>query len=108
MSEPFMGEIRCVGFNFVPRGWARCQGQTLSIQQNAALYSLLGTTYGGNGVSTFNLPNLDGRIPRGLQISNRNSTPVENDQIMFGGILSHRIPSLTIHATTIHIVLDNP
>ena len=63
MSDPFVGEIRMTGFNFAPTGWALCNGQTMSISQNAALFSLLGTTYGGNGVSTFNLPDLQGRVP---------------------------------------------
>lgn len=63
MSEPFIGEIRMVGFNFAPRGWAFCNGQILSIAQNTALFSLLGTTYGGNGQTTFALPDLRGRIP---------------------------------------------
>ena len=58
MSDPFIAEIRIVGFNFAPRGWAFCNGQILPIAQNTALFSLLGTTYGGNGTSTFALPNL--------------------------------------------------
>lgn len=63
MSEPFLGEIRMFGGNFAPRGWALCNGQLLSIAQNSALFSLLGTTYGGDGVTTFALPNLQGRFP---------------------------------------------
>jgi microcystin-dependent protein len=63
MSEPFLGEIRMVGFNFPPRGWAACNGQILPIAQNTALFSLLGTTYGGNGQTTFALPDLRGRVP---------------------------------------------
>ncbi|MFF5624758.1 tail fiber protein [Microbacterium sp. LWH10-1.2] len=63
MSLQFLGEIRRVSFNFAPKGWALCNGQLLSIQQNAALFSLLGTTYGGNGVTTFALPDLQGRSP---------------------------------------------
>ena len=63
MSEPFIGEIKMVGFNFAPRGFALCNGQLLSIAQNTALFSLLGTTYGGNGQTTFALPNLQGRVP---------------------------------------------
>jgi microcystin-dependent protein len=63
MSEPFLGEIRTVAFNFAPVGWFLCNGQTLAINQYTALFSLLGTTYGGNGTSTFQLPNLQGRIP---------------------------------------------
>lgn len=61
MSEPFIGEIRLFPYNFAPRGWAFCQGQLLSIAQNTALFSLLGTTYGGNGQTTFGLPDLRGR-----------------------------------------------
>jgi microcystin-dependent protein len=60
---PFLGEIYMFAGNFAPRGWALCAGQLLSISQNAALFSLLGTTYGGDGVSTFALPDLRGRIP---------------------------------------------
>jgi microcystin-dependent protein len=63
MSSPFLGEIRPWGLNFAPRGWAMCQGQTLSIQQNTALFALLGTTYGGNGTTNFQLPDLQGRVP---------------------------------------------
>ncbi len=63
MADPFVAEIRIVGFNFAPKGWARCDGQLLPISQNTALFSLLGTTYGGDGKSTFALPNLQGRAP---------------------------------------------
>lgn len=58
--DPFVAEIRIVGFNFAPKGWAQCNGQILPISQNTALFSLLGTTYGGDGKSTFALPNLQG------------------------------------------------
>lgn len=61
--EPFIGEIGIYGFSFAPRGWATCDGQLLSISQFTALFSLLGTTYGGNGQTTFGLPNLRGRVP---------------------------------------------
>lgn len=63
MSTPFLGEIRMFGFQFAPSGWALCNGQLLSIAQNNALFALLGTIYGGDGVSTFALPNLEGRVP---------------------------------------------
>lgn len=63
MAEPFIGEIKMVGFNFAPQGWAFCDGALLSIQQNSALFSLLGTYYGGDGRSTFGLPDLRGRVP---------------------------------------------
>ncbi len=63
MSEPYLGEIRAFGFNFPPKGWLTCSGQLLAINQNQALFSLLGTTYGGNGTTTFGLPNLNGCVP---------------------------------------------
>jgi len=63
MSDPFIGEIKIVGFNFAPRGWAFCSGQLLSISTNTALFSILGTTYGGDGRTTFGLPDLQGRSP---------------------------------------------
>jgi microcystin-dependent protein len=61
MSEPFLGQIQQLGFNFAPLGWAFCNGQLMSIAQNTALFSLLGTTYGGDGVTTFALPDCRGR-----------------------------------------------
>jgi microcystin-dependent protein len=63
MADPFVAEIRIFGFNFAPKGWAFCNGQLLPISQNTALFSLLGTTYGGDGKSTFALPNLQGNAP---------------------------------------------
>ena len=63
MSEPFLGEIRMMAFNFPPKGWATCSGQLLAINQNQALFALLGTYYGGNGQTNFALPNLVGRTP---------------------------------------------
>lgn len=63
MATPFIGEVRMFGFTFAPRGWAFCQGQLLSIAQNTALFSILGTTYGGNGQTNFGLPDLRGRTP---------------------------------------------
>jgi microcystin-dependent protein len=63
MSEPFLSEIKLVSFNFPPKGWALCNGQLLPINQNQALFALLGTTYGGNGQTNFALPNLRGRVP---------------------------------------------
>jgi microcystin-dependent protein len=63
MSEPFLGEIRLMSFQFPPKGWALCNGQLLPINQNQALFALLGTTYGGNGQTTFALPDLRDRVP---------------------------------------------
>lgn len=75
MSEPILGEIRMVGFNWAPVGWALCDGQLLPIAQNNALFSLLGTTYGGDGKTTFGLPDLRGRVAihqgKGPGLSNR-------------------------------------
>jgi microcystin-dependent protein len=63
MGDPYMGEIRIMSFNYNPRGWAMCNGALMPINQNQALFSLLGTTYGGNGQTTFALPDLRGRVP---------------------------------------------
>lgn len=63
MSTPFLGQIATFAFGFAPKGWALCNGQVLSISQNTALFSLLGTTYGGNGTENFQLPNLQGSVP---------------------------------------------
>ncbi len=63
MADPFVGEIRLFAGNFAPLGWFFCQGQTLPISQYDVLFSLIGTTYGGDGQTTFNLPNLAGRVP---------------------------------------------
>lgn len=70
MSEPFLAEVRLMGFNFAPRGWALCDGQILPINQNQSLYSLLGTTYGGDGRTSFALPDLRGRAPMHVGRSN--------------------------------------
>ncbi|MBC8424806.1 phage tail protein [bacterium] len=76
MSDPFIGEIKIVGFSFAPNGWAQCDGQLLSIAQNSALFSLFGTYYGGDGRTTFGLPELRGRFPmhygNGPGLTNRN------------------------------------
>jgi len=63
MADPFVAEIRIFGFNFAPTGWAQCNGQLLPLSQNTALFSLLGTTYGGDGKSTFALPNMESNAP---------------------------------------------
>lgn len=63
MGQPFLGEIKVISWDYAPKGWAFCNGQLLAINQNQALFSLLGTTYGGNGQTTFGLPNFQGRTP---------------------------------------------
>src|SRR3712207_9417386 len=67
MGDPFLGEVKMMAFNFAPQGWAMCNGAQLPINQNQALFALLGTMYGGNGQTTFALPNLQGRIPMHFQ-----------------------------------------
>lgn len=76
MDEPYIGEIRPIAINYAPKNWALCNGQLLPIAQNQALFSLLGTTFGGNGVSTFALPDLRSRIPVGSgQLAGGSSYP---------------------------------
>ena len=78
MSNPFLGQITIVGFNFAPRGYAQCNGQILSINQNQSLFALIGTTYGGDGRSTFALPDLRGRTPIHKGSSNGTSHQMGN------------------------------
>jgi len=99
MSEPFIGEIRVFGFNFPPRDWALCDGQLLPISQNTALFSLLGTTYGGDGRTTFGLPDLRGRVAihpgQGPGLSDYRwgeKGGVENVTLIPGQIPSHNHP----------------
>jgi microcystin-dependent protein len=73
MSEPFLSEIKIMSFNFPPKGWALCNGQLLPINQNQALFALLGTNYGGNGQTNFALPNLRGRVPIGADLGGSGS-----------------------------------
>ena len=84
MSTPFLGEVRIVAFNFAPKGYAFCNGQTLPINQNQALFALLGTTYGGNGITTFALPNMQSRFPvhfgQGPGLTNRNLGDVGGEE----------------------------
>jgi microcystin-dependent protein len=95
MSQPYIGEVRLVGFNFAPYGWSICNGQTLSIAENPALFQLIGTTFGGDGQNTFVLPNLQGRIPIHQGFNGSNSyVPgqvggVESVTILMGQFPSH-------------------
>ncbi len=97
--EPFLGEIRMVGFNFAPQGYAACDGQILSIAQNSALFALLGTTFGGDGVTTFALPDLRGRVPihqgQGLGLSPRvmgETAGEENHTLVVAELAAHSHP----------------
>ncbi|MCZ8523999.1 MULTISPECIES: phage tail protein [Paenibacillus] len=101
--EPFLGEIRIFAGNFAPRGWAFCNGQLMAIAQNTALFSLLGVMYGGNGRTTFALPNLMGRVPIGVGqgpgLNNRTQGEAGgNDTVT---LLNSQIPSHT-HTAAAH------
>lgn len=91
MSEPFLGELRPFAFNFAPRGWALCHGQLLSITQNQALFSLLGTMYGGNGQTTFALPDLRGRTPVhvGNGVNQGEQSGTENHTLIISEMPNH-------------------
>ena len=116
MTEPFIGEMAHFGFNFNPRGWAFCNGATLPIQQNTALFSLLGTQYGGNGTTNFALPDLRSRTPIGYASSVDPSWQPPSVQIgQTGGVenvtlLSPQLPSHghTLGATTANGTTRNP
>ncbi len=102
--DPILGQIIMVGFNFAPVGWASCNGQLLSISQNSALFSLLGTTYGGDGVNTFALPNLQSRFPVGM---GQGAGLSSYQQGQAGGhesvtITTNTLPAHT-HATTVAV-----
>jgi microcystin-dependent protein len=96
MTDQFVGEIRTVGFNFAPQGWAVCNGQLLPINQNSALFSLLGTQYGGNGTTTFALPNLQARYPLHASGSGVGLSPTTVGQT--GGVASVTISQATMPA----------
>ena len=92
MSNQYVGEVRLVGFNFAPVTWAKCDGTIVAISQNDTLFNLIGTTYGGDGQSTFALPNLQGRIPVHQGTSNIGSTYVMGQ---LGGVENVTITSST-------------
>lgn len=96
MSEPFLGEIRLVGFNFAPRGWAYANGALLPIAQNTALFSLLGTTFGGNGQATFGLPDYRGRSPVGMG-QGPGLTDIDQGEVAGTETVTLTIPQLPAH-----------
>ena len=96
MSEPFIGEIRMFAGTFAPRGWALCNGQLLAISTNSALFSLLGTTYGGNGTTTFGLPNLQSRTPVGT------GTGAGLSNVVLGQVAGVENVNLTTNQLPIH------
>jgi microcystin-dependent protein len=96
MSQPFLGQIQAFPFTFAPRGWALCNGQLLPISQNQALFSLLGTQYGGNGTQTFALPNLQGSFSVGLSTTSSNFSAIGAT----GGESSHTLTATELPAHT--------
>lgn len=107
MSQPFVGEIKLVGFNFAPRGYAFANGATLNIASQQALFALIGTFYGGNGTTTFQLPNLQGRTPIGYT-TNNGTNPFPTSPVSIGAIggaqsvqlTNNQLPTHTHTATT--------
>lgn len=106
MSEPYLAEIRIFGFNFAPRGWALCDGQILPINQYQSLYSLLGTTYGGDGRTSFALPDLRGRVPvhegQGASLSNRGLGEKSGEEAVY--LVTQQLPS---HSHTLQATSDS-
>ncbi len=100
MAEPFLSEIRIFSFNFAPRGWALCNGQILSINQNVALFSLLGTTYGGDGRVNFGLPDLRGRAP--FSYATGGTPPPGSVNLAYGQVGGQENHTLIATETPIH------
>jgi microcystin-dependent protein len=105
MSEPFLSEIKIFSFSFAPKGWALCNGQLLPISQNTALFSLLGTTYGGDGRTTFGLPNLKARIP--MHVGNGH-TLGESDGSETVTLTTPEMPAHTHSAACSNVAGANP
>ena len=107
MGTPYLGEIKVVSFNFPPKGWALCNGQLLPINQNQALFSILGTTYGGNGQTTFALPNLQARVPvhSGSEIILGQSAGEFTHTLTIAELPTH---THELHASGQHASLDDP
>lgn len=113
-TNPFIGEIMPVGFNFAPRSWALCNGQLLAISSNTALFSLLGTAFGGDGRSTFGLPDLQGRMMKGVgngpglgNVSWGQKGGAENHTLNIAEMPSHN-HTVTLHGETAPASANNP
>ena len=96
MTQPFVGQIQPFGFNFAPRGWAQCNGQTMAVSQNPALFALIGTMYGGNGTSTYQLPNLQSRVPMHFGTAPSGTTYYQ------GQVAGEEIVTLNINMLPLH------
>jgi microcystin-dependent protein len=110
MSQPYLGQISTFGFGFPPRGYAVCNGQLLPINQNQALFALLGTTYGGNGVNTFALPNLQGSVPlmAGVNYVLGQVGGEVNHTLAVGEMSSHTHPLLGATSTPSQVAAATP
>ncbi len=110
MSDPFIGEIRMFGFNWAPRGWASCNGQILPIQQNAALYSLLSTQFGGDGKVNFGLPDFRGRMPLhpGSGMSQGEKGGAETVAVSSTNVPPHTHTMVAVSTTGTQVVLQPP
>jgi microcystin-dependent protein len=97
MAQPFVGEIRPTGFNFAPVDWLLCNGQLVSINENEALYNLIGTTYGGDGVNTFGIPDLQGRVP-----IHQGTDPISGATYVMGQRGGSETVTLTLNQIPIH------
>lgn len=102
MSEPFIGEIKILPYTFAPKGWAYCNGQLLAISQNQALFSILGTTYGGNGINNFALPNLQGRVPLHAG-TGPGLTPRSLGEASGSGAVSLTVSQIPFHTHTLSV-----
>lgn len=107
MGQPFLGEVKIISWNFPPKGWAFCNGQLLAINQNQALFSVLGTTFGGNGQTNFGLPNLQGRAPihQGQGFSVGTVGGEENHTLTIQEMPAHNHP---VQGTSITANQNNP
>jgi microcystin-dependent protein len=113
MSEPYVGQLLLAGFNFAPKNYAFCNGQIMAINQNQALFSLIGTTFGGNGVQTYGLPNLQGRTPVGVGsgISYGEIAGEESHTLLSSEVPIHKPPNnstLGGTATNLFVTAGNP
>jgi microcystin-dependent protein len=106
MSDYFLGEIRMFGGNFAIKNWASCNGQIMSIAQNSALFSLLGTTYGGNGMQTFALPDLRGRIPMG-QGAGSGLTPRTMGEVGGNEQVTISLNQMPMHSHAFNVTADD-
>ncbi len=106
MADPFYGEIRIFAFDYAPRDWAFCRGQEVQIQQNPALYALIGTQFGGNGTTNFKLPNLMGQVPLGNPSMNQNPTS-PNGQMVGSETVTLTSNQIPVHTHTAKVAFPS-